>query len=309
MSAPALQEYRERQAHPARREGGMRVRGARPQPPAQAPLISIVTVVYNGAATLERAIRSVLQQTYPHIEHLIIDGGSTDGTLELIQRYDGKLAYWVSEPDGGIFDAMNKGVALAGGAYVAILNADDHYAPGAVECVVRALLCEGTEAVYGDSIFVVEDIGMEGRVTATLNLTRGMTLCHPALFVARSVYERLGAYDLRYRFSADLDFALRLRLADVKFAKASEPLVYYAAGGAAEQHLVRASWEAMAILARQAGVYSVLCYALMFLKRAVLRGVNACIRTLCGRRAYLWVKRRYYAARGFTVRGADAGAP
>jgi hypothetical protein len=126
-----------------------------------------------------------------------------------------------------------------------------------------------------------------------------MTLCHPALFVARSVYERFGGYDLNYKYSSDLDFALRIYLAKVKFEKAAQPLAYFTAGGAAERHLARASWEAMAVLKRQAGVLSAAAYALMFLKRALLRTANWFIGRLFGRRAFLWVKRRYYAVKGF----------
>jgi len=263
------------------------------------PLVSIITVVYNGQATLERALRSVIQQTYPHIEYLVIDGGSTDGTLETIQRYSDRIAFWLSEPDCGIFDAMNKGLALASGAYLAILNCDDYYAPGAVALVVEELQRQAAEAVYGDSIFVLEDIGMARRVPATTNLTKGMTLCHPALFVARSVYERLGGYDLQYRYSSDFDFALRLYLAKVELARVAEPLAYFTAGGAAERHFGRASWEAITILKRQAGILCALPYVLMFLRRILLRGVNQCIRAFLGQRVYLWVKRRYYMRRGF----------
>ncbi|MGD0093351.1 MAG: glycosyltransferase family 2 protein [Planctomycetota bacterium] len=316
MSAPSLQDYIAKPPHPSRRQGGWRQRrDAQPAQPALLsapttpgePVISIITVVYNGQATLERAVRSVLEQTYAHVEYIVIDGGSTDGTLEIIRRYEERIALWLSEPDGGIFDAMNKGLALASGDCVAILNCDDYYAPRAVAAVVEALQRAPAEAVYGDSIFVLEDIGLERQVHAAPQLTRGMTLCHPALFVARSAYARLGVYDLRYRYSADFDFALRLHHAKVKWCKVPEPLAYFTGGGAAERHLVQASWEALAILERQAGLLGTLPYFCMFLKRVLLRGVNGCIRTLFGQRAYLWVKRRYYACRGFQSRKQDAG--
>ena len=105
------------------------------------PLISIVTVSYNAAATIEDAIRSVLQQTYPHIEYIVIDGGSKDGTVDLLRRYDTQISHWVSEPDKGIYDAMNKGIALATGEYIGFLNADDFFANNdSVQKIVDHLL-------------------------------------------------------------------------------------------------------------------------------------------------------------------------
>src|SRR4051812_41105410 len=93
------------------------------------PLISVITVVYNGAATLERTIKSVLKQTYKNIQYIIIDGRSNDGTIDIIKKYEKYISYWVSEPDKGIYDAMNKGVAAATGTLVGILNSDDYYVP------------------------------------------------------------------------------------------------------------------------------------------------------------------------------------
>ena len=100
--------------------------------------ISIVTVCYNSAATIERAIQSVLSQSYPDVEYIVIDGGSADGTVDIIKKYQSKIAHFVSEKDGGIYDAMNKGIALATGDVVGILNSDDRYANDNVLSVVRA---------------------------------------------------------------------------------------------------------------------------------------------------------------------------
>jgi GT2 family glycosyltransferase len=300
VSAPTIKEYQSRahqqavvRAAPSRSRLGNREAGA--------PLISVVTVVRNAAATLERTIRSVLEQNFPSVEYIVIDGGSTDGSLEIIRRHEDRIACWLSEPDTGIFDAMNKGVALATGEYVAILNADDYYEPAALQCVAEAIGTERPDVVYTDFTFVVDDVGLAGRVTATADLRRGMTLCHPGMFVRRDVYERHGLYETKSRYSSDYDLALRLHLAGVRFVKVAEPLVCFRSGGAAEQHLVRASCEALASIRRQAGVLATLPYLCMFLKRAALRGTNACVRVICGKRAYLWVKRRHYTRRGFAL--------
>ena len=115
-------------SHPGRMgEGGLRMQGYLKKAYEHKPLISIVTVVLNDAKHLEQAIKSVLGQTYDNIEYLIIDGGSTDGTLDIIRKHEKAIDYWVSEPDSGIYDAMNKGVSLATGDLIALLNSDDWY--------------------------------------------------------------------------------------------------------------------------------------------------------------------------------------
>ena len=112
--------------------GGRRLKGIVRDGTPDRPLVSIVTVVYNGAATIERTIASVLGQSYPNIEYIIVDGGSTDGTLDILRAHEDRVDLWVSERDGGIYDAMNKGVALCTGEWVGLINADDWYVDDAV---------------------------------------------------------------------------------------------------------------------------------------------------------------------------------
>jgi len=117
--------------------------------------LSIITVVKNGAETIEETIRSVIGQTYHNIEYLIIDGGSSDGTAEIIKRYEARVAYWVSEPDKGIYDGMNKGIKAATGDVVGILNADDIYADDSgIESVATAMFQNKAESCYADLAYV-----------------------------------------------------------------------------------------------------------------------------------------------------------
>ena len=128
------------------------------------PLVSIVTPSYNQAAFLEETIRSVLEQDYPRVEYIIIDGGSTDGSAEIIQRYADRLAYWVSERDRGQTDAINKGFARATGSILAWLNSDDTYQPGALREAVDYLLAHpDVGMVYGDGNFIDEHGKVIGR--------------------------------------------------------------------------------------------------------------------------------------------------
>ncbi|MEO8069261.1 MAG: glycosyltransferase family 2 protein, partial [Flavobacteriales bacterium] len=172
--------------------GGTRSLGKSRTGSAELPLVSIVTVVYNGAATLERTMKSVLSQNYPHIEYIVVDGGSTDGTVDLLRRYDDRVDHWVSERDQGIYDAMNKGVALCTGQWVALINADDWYEPGTVQRVVDAVKGKpAVNIVHGD-IWIHYEGGGRKRKHAKNNgfLLKywEMVLNHPSFFVRRSFY-------------------------------------------------------------------------------------------------------------------------
>src|ERR1700739_123500 len=120
------------------------------------PLVSIITVVYNGSKYIEQTINSVLNQSYKNIEYIIIDGGSTDDTLNIIKRYESKIDYWQSEPDEGIFFAMNKGISLAKGELIGIINADDFYLPGTVKNVVEADNVYHADIYHGDMQYISE---------------------------------------------------------------------------------------------------------------------------------------------------------
>jgi glycosyltransferase involved in cell wall biosynthesis len=174
------------------------------------PRISTVTVAFNAAATIARTIDSVLAQTVAGHEYLVIDGGSTDGTLDILRHHAGRIRI-VSEPDRGIYDAMNKGVRLARGTWIHLLNADDAYArPDALARVIDRL--DPARTNYCD-IRVVDEAG-SARVQSfrysRLRMLYGAYVPHPGLIVARSQYDAVGDYDLRWRIAADHDMILRL---------------------------------------------------------------------------------------------------
>lgn len=174
------------------------------------PLFSTVTVAFNAAATIRATIESVLAQTAGNREYLIVDGGSTDGTLDILRSY-GDAIRWVSEPDKGIYDAMNKGIGLARGTWIHLLNADDTYAgPGVLAELLPRLDPACTN--YAD----IEIVSPEGRRHVQsfpfnrLKLAYAMYLPHPGLVVHRDQYAAVGLYDTRYRIAADHDMVLRL---------------------------------------------------------------------------------------------------
>ena len=189
------------------------------------PLVSVVTPSYNQARFLEETVRSVLEQGYPTLEYIIVDAGSTDGSLEIIQRYAGRLAWWVSEKDSGQTDAINKGFARARGDILAWLNSDDTYLPGAVSEAV-AFLEAHPEAgmVYGDANLVDEDGTVIGKFPARQTdyhrLRRGYVhIPQQAAFFRADLWRQVGPLDPSFYFAMDYD--LWVRLARVA------PLVYY----------------------------------------------------------------------------------
>ena len=179
--------------------------------------LSIITVCYNSAATIRDAVDSVLAQEGIGLEYIVIDGGSTDGTLDVLRSYGERIARLVSEPDEGIYDAMNKGVSLATGDVVGILNSDDYYADSEVLSTVAAAFEDSdVDCVFGDLDYVdAEDTSRVVRAWRSKPYEpgafhRGWHPAHPSFFVRRSVYERVGMFDTNLKIAADYEFMLRV---------------------------------------------------------------------------------------------------
>lgn len=226
---------------PIRAEGGMRVHGEQKHSLPNQPLLTVVTVVFNGAATLEHTLRSVIEQTYDNIEHIVIDGGSTDGTLDILRKYDGRIAYWVSEKDAGIYDAMNKGIALARGDYIGMLNSDDFFAsPQSIQKIVERLVSGKLDAVFSQLDIV--DPADTRRVLRKYRVSKfdkfmlriGVMPPHPTFYCRRACYERLGQapYRADYRIAADFELLVRLLLTqNISWSYIPETTVKMRAGG------------------------------------------------------------------------------
>ncbi|MCL2024365.1 MAG: glycosyltransferase [Coriobacteriia bacterium] len=206
--------------------------------------LSLITVCYNSADTLARTLDSVLAQTESVDEYLIVDAQSTDGTLEIIESYipqfEGALRY-ISEPDDGIFDAMNKGISRVNGDIIGLLNSDDEWLPETV-AHVKKTFAEHPEAaaVHGRAQYVAED-GSISLFPSILDATIDdamyrMPIAHPALFVRKETYERYGMFDLRFRIAADYDFTFRLIKAGAPIIGIEDVLAKYHRGGACDQH-------------------------------------------------------------------------
>lgn len=177
--------------------------------------ISIITVCYNSAATIQDTIDSVASQTYPEIEHIVVDGASRDNTMEIV-RAAPSVSKYVSEPDRGIYDAMNKGIAMATGEIVGFLNADDFYADQTILAQVAEALSDPTlDACYADLVYVDQhDTGKivrywKSRIHVPGLFKRGWMPAHPTFFVKKKIYQRYGGFDLRFPRQADFELTMR----------------------------------------------------------------------------------------------------
>jgi glycosyltransferase involved in cell wall biosynthesis len=205
-------------------------------------MITIITVCYNSAAVIRGAFESVLSQDYRDIDYIVVDGGSTDGTVDVIKEYEPKFSgrlsggmRWVSERDNGLYDAMNKGIRMASGEIVGILNSDDVYADNhVVSDIANAFAQEKTDAVYGDLLYVKNGRPYRyWRAGCQRSFVTGWMPPHPAFFVRRELYAKYGAFRLDCGTAADYELMLRfLEKRKASAAYVPRTLVFMAAGGA-----------------------------------------------------------------------------
>ncbi|MFD2874565.1 glycosyltransferase family 2 protein [Mucilaginibacter ximonensis] len=221
------------------------------------PILSVITVVYNNATDIERTMLSVINQTYPNMEYIVIDGASTDGTLQIIEKYKDKIASLVSEPDKGIYDAMNKGLALATGDYVIFMNsADEFYSPETVAQVFAST--PDADIYYGETEMIGannESLGQR-RHKAPENFTwrnfkYGMSISHQAIYIKRSLVE---PYDPKYQLSADIDWILRAAKKAKTIVNVHQYVAKYKVGGMSKHKHRQSLMERFDIMKRYYGL-------------------------------------------------------
>lgn len=201
--------------------------------------VSIITVVWNNKDTIKDAIDSVLSQTYENIEYIIVDGASTDGTIEIVQSYGDKVSKFISEPDKGLYDAMNKGIKLATGDVIGILNSDDFYIDEfVIEKVVKEFEDKQVDSVYADLVFVKPEnldkvVRYYDSSTCTPeNFQYALYPAHPTFFVKKEFYDKFGVFKTDYKIGADFDLMARfLYTNNISYSYINEPLIKMRVGG------------------------------------------------------------------------------
>lgn len=241
------------------------------------PRFTVITVTYNAASVLEDTIQSVVSQTYHHLEYIIIDGASTDDTLGIVKRFNEHITHVVSEPDRGLYDAMNKGLTLATGDYLCFLNAGDSFhEDDTLQQVVHSL--QGNElpdVIYGETALVdAKGHFLRMRRLATpevltwKSFKQGMLVCHQAFWVKRSLAE---PYDLQYRFSADFDWCIRIMKKSHSLHNAHLVTINYLDEGMTTQNRNTSLRERFRIMAKHYGLLNTAMHHAWFVFRLLVK--------------------------------------
>lgn len=207
--------------------------------------ISIVTVCYNSADTIRHTIESVLNQNYGETEYIIIDGGSKDGTVDIIKEYSDRITYWCSEKDQGIYDAMNKGIRKSTGEVIAFMNSDDwYYSNNIFKNIALCFDRSNADIVYGDFIRMWSDEDKESTYFSVADkdpetLHFSFPFCHQAMFMRRRLFDVLGEYQLDYKVSADYEWILKAYINNFKFQYIPECICAWSYGGYTQKHLAQ----------------------------------------------------------------------
>ncbi|HEX7367376.1 MAG TPA: glycosyltransferase family 2 protein [Pelobium sp.] len=220
------------------------------------PTLSVITVVYNNVTGIERTVNSVINQTYPNIEYIVIDGASTDGTLAIIEKYGEKVSKTLSEKDNGIYDAMNKGLALATGDYVLFMNSGDEiYNANTVEDVFAS--SNNADIYYGETEMLNAKLESQGKrrhsIPNTLTLSSfkyGMSVSHQAIYIKRAITK---PYDLSYQLSADIDWVLHAISKASKIVNVNFFVAKYLMGGMSKQKHLQSLSERFRIFSQYYG--------------------------------------------------------
>jgi len=237
------------------------------------PLISVITVVFNGILQIEDTIKAIINQNYKNFEYIIIDGGSIDGTVEIIKKYEPSISKWISEPDYGLYDAMNKGLKIAKGKYVWFINAGDKpYLENTFQ-IVADLALDNPDIIYGETIIIDSsgnEIGSRRlRPGPSLNwrsLKDGLVVCHQAIIIKKEI---TGNYNINYKIASDYDWIIRALKKAGNIVYANAVLIYFLDGGINKKNMAKALGERFKIMVKNFGYIPVLLYHVKFAARVL----------------------------------------
>jgi len=269
-------------------EGGLRTHGYFKNHKSEMPLITVITVVFNGEEFLEKTIESVINQTYANVEYIIIDGGSTDGTLDIIHKYEHAINYWLSERDDGIYDAMNKAVSLSSGSWLNFMNAGDKF----IDFYKIAEIAHSL--VDFDGIFTakVEVVNSEGNFLGYCHpkksfepelILKENCIAHQSAFISIAVFRKIGLFKNSYKIHGDYDFWIRAYVSDVPYKFQDTVVAYFNNNGVSSErkNYPIALTEAVRIYFDY-GVYPFYKLILMYLFRLTFYNVKTLIMLVLG---------------------------
>lgn len=247
--------------------------------------ITVITVCYNSASTIRDTLKAVAGQNYKNFEHLIIDGASTDGTVDIIRQWVGHPITFTSEPDDGIYDAMNKGLSRATGDVIGFLNADDFYAdPSVLEKIADAFKREQTEACFGDLVYVSKDNCRvlrywKSRAFVRGDFANGWCPAHPTFYIRKSALERCGLFDRTFKLASDVDFMMRyLEPGHIPAVYISDVLVRMRIGGATNRswrNVIQQNKEVLIALKKNGVRYNAVIFILKKLQSRLWQYITA----------------------------------
>ena len=260
--------------------------------------ISVIIPTFNSAKTIQDTLESIISQNWSDLQIIIQDGGSTDDTKAVVGKYPVAMSGWQSEPDNGIYDAMNKGIRRATGEIIAILNSDDTWLPGTLERVASAFFRNPDVGIVSGSIEVWEDSQNGAKVvlkSSLLHLHTGLTIQHPAMFVRRSVYNCIGLFNTHYHIGADYDFVLRCLKANVPWIILDDVFTRMRAGGKGGSTFTLDDWQIRRSHKLSSSINETIICANSFVRHLARQVILKIFgkNTLSTFRSYLWRKRIY----------------
>lgn len=244
---------------------------------ASFPLVSVITIVYNGEEFIERTIKSVLSQSYKFIDYIIVDGGSNDTTRSIIQKYESAIAFWVSEPDRGLYDAMNKGIRASKGQYLLFMNAGDVFYDDHVLDKMIGKSDNFPDVVYGETMMVDEafnPLGLRSIITPHKlpkqlkwqNMALGMVVCHQSILVKKSISKE---FSLEYRYCADIDWIIQALKSSTKVVNAELIVSNYLKGGLSDKKRRASLLDRFNVLSKHFGLFKTIISHIFILFRAL----------------------------------------
>jgi len=272
-----IDEYLKRPVYLFRQTGGYRKNNKRKTSLTQ-PLVTVITIVKNRKETLPQTIMSVLSQSYSNIEYIIVDGASTDGTLEVIKQFEDKIDLWVSEPDSGTSDAFNKAISMSGGDFIFWLAADDWIEPDFIGLAVTTFLNSGADFVFGNMVMYENGAPIvicKGNQNYVKLLLSGYPRFNfPTLVAKSNCYQKAGLMDMNFKLVADYEWILRLHLSGAKGFYNSSLVVHRRVGGLGERSPIQSALEHLRLLRKYGLPKSKAIFAYLYYSiRRILGGI------------------------------------